>query len=119
MKMCTLSESDFDRNVAKMKKTQDQDTTKSVVGRKTRSSQKMAGKVGRFFTKLSTNWREQRKKLKAKFFRQKRCLPETQNTSAGIFTVTNIKEEKFFETISGFKVIPTYQDFKDDLMQKR
>lgn len=114
MKICTStsSESDFgqDNDRIVIKKPQSQHREKKV-----KSSRKVVGKVGKFLTKISTNWREQRKKLKSKLFRKKR-LPKTQNTSAGIFMVTSIKKEKLFENVSGFKVIPTYQDFKDDLM---
>lgn len=83
---------------------------------KAKSSKKINLKFGNLFKKISTNWREQRKKLKLKFLRRKTSLARSQATTAGAFTVTNIPEEKFYESVSGFKVIPTYQDFKDELM---
>lgn len=77
-----------------------------------KSTPKVMGKVRGFFRKLTSNLREQRKKLKTKIFRPTMCVPKTQGTSAGDFLITNFREE----IVNGFVVVPADRVFKDEPM---
>lgn len=84
--------------------------------KKDKPSRNVIEKVGGFFKKLKTNLSVQRKKLKSKFSRKRKCLPKTQSTTAGVFTITNCRREQVIENINGFKVVHSYQDVKNEPM---
>lgn len=69
---------------------------------------------GRFVKKFTSNLRKQSKKLTTKFSRKKKCVPEIQATSAGIFVITNYREDKIIENINGFAVVRADQDLKNE-----
>lgn len=88
----------------------DSKTDRSSSSKKDKSSQNVIGKVGSFFKKMT-------KRMKSTFSSRKRkCLLKTQTTSAGIFTITNIRKKMVVQHINGFEVVPADQDFKDEPM---
>lgn len=53
---------------------------------------------------------EQRKNEESKISRIKKRLPEMQATSAGTFTIKNVRVEKLFDNVNGFVVVPISED---------
>lgn len=64
---------------------------------------KVISKVGGFFRKVSHSLRI---KMKTKFSFKRKFFPKNQRTSAGNFTITNMRKEKKIVNGKGFQVEP-------------